>query len=167
MANTIKSAMNGNTNILVTTGGGGWVDVSLLDAYFTCPGIDVLGIHAYGPADTTKEKLAPYVDKAVQSGKKLVMQEWGACYHDTSNNNCQVSGVLSESTRAVNLRTWADAFGAAGIPWMYWQVIPNNDPHQGWDYEIGTTESIFSTFMEIGNAASGYSSAFDFTRWLV
>lgn len=166
MANTIKAALNGNTGILVTTGGGGWVDVSLLDGYFTCPGIDVLGIHAYGTGDLTQAKLAPYVTKAVQNGKKLVMQEWGACYHNTVNNNCQVSGVLPESTRAANLRSWASAFGSAGVPWMYWQVIPNNDPHTGWDYEIGTTESIFSTFKEIGNAARGYSSPFDFTRWL-
>lgn len=166
MANTIKSALNGNTNILVTTGGGGWVDTSLLDSYFSCPGIDILGIHAYGNGDLTKDKLAPYVTKAVQNNKKLVIQEWGACYHNTPNNNCQVSGVLPENTRAANLRSWAKAFGDAGVPWMYWQIIPNNDPHYGWDYEIGTAESIFTVVKEIGLAAKNYYSPFDFSRWL-
>jgi mannan endo-1,4-beta-mannosidase len=136
MAKTFKDALGNSTDILVTTGGGGWVDTSLLDGYFSCPAIDVLAIHAYGPADMTASKLAPYVGKAAAARKMLLMQEWGACYHDTINNSCQVSGVLPETTRAANLRAWASAFGDAGVPWMYWQVIPNDDPHTAWDYEM-------------------------------
>ncbi|PCD25076.1 hypothetical protein AU210_014188 [Fusarium oxysporum f. sp. radicis-cucumerinum] len=53
MAKSIKDNLNGNSKILVTTGGGAYLDNSLLDAYFTCDSLDVLAIHAYGVADLT------------------------------------------------------------------------------------------------------------------
>ncbi len=61
MATSLKSALNGNTGILITTGGEQLVDESLQPSYFTCDALDVLAIHTYG----------------TQNGKKLLMEEWG------------------------------------------------------------------------------------------
>jgi mannan endo-1,4-beta-mannosidase len=107
------------------------------------------------------------VSKATAAGKKLIVQEWGACYYDSANNQCGQSGVLSESDRAANIQDWADQFGKAGIPWMYWQILPNADPHEDWDYEVGLGEDIWSTLQDVGNAAAGYSSPFDFSAYLL
>jgi mannan endo-1,4-beta-mannosidase len=96
----------------------------------------VIAIHAYGLGDLTKDALAPYVKKAQNAGKKLIMQEWGLCYYDTSNNNCPKGTALSASTRDANIKKYADNISQAGIPWMYWQIIPNGDPHDGYDYEV-------------------------------
>lgn len=64
------------------------------------------------------------------------MQEWGMCYYDTSNNNCPKGNPLPATTRDDNIKKYADQISAAGVPWMYWQIIPNADPHDGYDYEV-------------------------------
>ena len=53
----------------------------------------------------------------------------GACYYSTSNNDCPQGGVLDSSTRNSNIKTWASQITAAGLSWLYWQAIPNADPH--------------------------------------
>jgi mannan endo-1,4-beta-mannosidase len=60
----------------------------------------------------------------------------GQCYFDTSNNNCSSGNALSASARDANIKKYADIISQAGIPWMYWQIIPNADPHDGSDYEV-------------------------------
>ncbi|KAF2138607.1 glycoside hydrolase family 5 protein [Aplosporella prunicola CBS 121167] len=168
VAQAIKDGLKNRTDILVTTGGQGWLDVSMQDAYFSCAALDVIAIHAYGAADYDTSRLAAYVDKAKSSGKKLLMQEWGACYYDTVNNRCNQSGALDEATRAQNLRTWAEQISAAGIPWMYWQVIPNADPHWDYDYEIGTPDGdIWEAFKQVALDTETYEAAFDFSPWLL
>jgi hypothetical protein len=57
------------------------------------------------------------------------MSSRGACYFNTENNNCPTGGVLSTATRNANIKNWAAQITAAGVPWMYWQVLPNQDPH--------------------------------------
>ena len=96
----------------------------------------MIAIHAYGTSDLTQSKLQPIVQKAQAAGKKLMMQEWGMCYFDTSNNNCPKGNALSASTRDANIKKYADEISKSGIPWMYWQIIPNADPHDGYDYEV-------------------------------
>ena len=108
------------------------------DAYFSCAALDVIAIHAYGIGDLAQSKLQPYVQKAQSAGKKLMMQEWGMCYFDTSNNNCPKGTPLSTAARDANIKKYADSISQAGIPWMYWQIIPNADPHDGYDYEVRT-----------------------------
>ncbi|KAL4731185.1 hypothetical protein ACLX1H_000146 [Fusarium chlamydosporum] len=161
MAKAIKDNLN-NPKILVTTGGGAWLDNSLLDPYFSCASLDVLAIHAYGTGDFETSKLKPYVDKAKNAGKKLIMQEWGACYTDASNNNCNGGSPLSASTRDANIKKWAASIDAAGIPWFYWQILPNRDPHQGWDYEVGINDVNWGALKAAGLAAGQAESAFDF-----
>jgi hypothetical protein len=106
------------------------------EAYFSCAAIDVIAIHAYGLSDLTQSKLKPVVQRAQSAGKKLMMQEWGMCYFDTSNNNCPKGNALSASARDANIKKYADEISQSGIPWMYWQIIPNADPHDSYDYEV-------------------------------
>ena len=120
----------------MSTGGASYLATSAPDAYLSCAALDVIAIHAYGLADLTKDALLPYVQKAQKAGKKLIMQEWGMCYFNTSNNNCPKGTALSSATRDANIKKYADNISQAGIPWMYWQIIPNADPHDGYDYEV-------------------------------
>ena len=165
MAEAIKDGLNGSGDILVTTGGGAYLDNSLLDPYFSCQALDVLSIHAYGDGDFATDKLTPYVDKAKNSGKMLIMQEWGACYYDTANNRCDKSSPASG--RDGNLKAWADSISAAGIPWFYWQIIPNEDPHEDWDYEVGIDGVNWETLRDISAGTASYDSAFDFSGYLL
>jgi mannan endo-1,4-beta-mannosidase len=111
--------------------------------------------------------LKPYVQRAQAAGKKLIMQEWGACYTTASNNNCNGGGPLSASTRDANIKNWAASITAAGIPWMYWQILPNEDPHQGWDYEVGINGVNWAALQAAGLAAGKTSAAFDFSKYLL
>jgi mannan endo-1,4-beta-mannosidase len=166
MAKAIKDNLN-NPSILVTTGGGAWLDNSLLDPYFSCSSLDVLAIHAYGTGDFATSKLKPYVEKAKKAGKKLIMQEWGACYTDASNNNCNGGSPLPVSTRDANIKNWAASIDAAGIPWFYWQILPNRDPHYGWDYEVGINDVSWGALKSAGLAAGKAEAAFDFSPYLL
>ena len=58
-----------------------------------------------------------------------MVDDRGACYFTTENNNCPSGSVLSASQRNANIEAWASQITAAGLPWLYWQVIPNADPH--------------------------------------
>ncbi|KAM0343532.1 hypothetical protein ACHAPU_008427 [Fusarium lateritium] len=167
MAQSIKDNLQGNSKILVTTGGGSYVDDSLLDPYFSCSSLDVLGIHAYGTTDFTTSKLKPYVEKAKNAGKKLIMQEWGACYTNAANNNCNGGSPLSASTRDANIKKWAAAIDESGIPWFYWQILPNPDPHYDWDYEVGINDVNWGALKAAGLAAGQAESAFDFGPYLL
>jgi hypothetical protein len=137
VAGAIKGNLQGRTDILVTTGGASYVDTSVQEAYFSCAALDVIAIHAYGLSDLTQTKLKPIVQRAQNAGKKLMMQEWGMCYFDTSNNNCPPGNALSAGTRDANIKKYADEISKSGIPWMYWQIIPNADPHNDYDFEVG------------------------------
>jgi mannan endo-1,4-beta-mannosidase len=167
MATAIKDNMSHNPAILVSTGGGAYLPNSLLDGYFTCASLDVLAIHAYGVADFATDKLTPYVDRALASGKKLIMQEWGACYTTAPNHNCNGGGPLDVNVRDENIRTWAASIDAAGIPWFYWQILPNADPHQGWDYEVGIGDVNWESLREAGLAAGRAQARFDFDAFLL
>ena len=167
MAQAIKDNLNGSGDILVTTGGGAWLANSLLDGYFTCSALDVLAIHAYGTGDFATSALTPYVSKAKSAGKMLIMQEWGSCYTTASNNNCNGGSALDANTRANNIKTWAASITAAGIPWFYWQILPNEDPHQDWDYEVGIDGVNWDALQQAGSAAGDASAAFDFSKWLL
>ncbi|KAI0700430.1 glycoside hydrolase family 5 protein [Cytidiella melzeri] len=166
-AATIKAELNGNTGILVTTGGESWLDESVQPDWLTCASLDVIAIHAYGTGDYTTSTIETYVSRAQAAGKKLFMEEWGACYFSTSNNDCPTGSALSTSTRNSNIQTWASQITAAGLPWLYWQVIPNADPHFGSDYEIGIGDASWSTLQAAAEAASNANAAFDFSEWLL
>jgi len=96
------------------------------------------------------------------------MEEWGACYFDTSNNDCPSGSALSSSSRNANIKQWADAITSAGLPWLYWEVIPNADPHWGGDYEIGLVDDpSWSTLQQTAQAALHAEAAFDFSAYIL
>ena len=37
--------------------------------------------------------------------------------------------ALPRLQRDKNIALWAHNISAAGVPWLYWQVLPNADPH--------------------------------------
>jgi mannan endo-1,4-beta-mannosidase len=164
----MRSNLNGNSSIALLTGGGQWVSESVQSAYLSCNALDIIGIHAYSPGDMTTSNLQPYVSKATTAGKKLLLEEWGACYFDTTNNDCPAGGVLSASTRNSNINTWGKAILEAGIPLMYWQILPNKDPHQSYDYEVAINDDpSWSTLQALLKSAATYSSPFDYSKWLL
>jgi mannan endo-1,4-beta-mannosidase len=61
------------------------------------------------------------VSQAKSAGKKLIISEWGSLYG---------------SGRTANLQSNVDKINKYGVPWLYWQLITNADPHQGEDYEV-------------------------------
>lgn len=168
MAKSIRENLRGNHSILITTGGHGWLEVSMQDAYFNCSALDILAVHAYGPSDYQTDRLSAYVQKAQAHNKKLLMQEWGACYYDSENNACDYSTPLDEPPRAANLKNWARNISMAGIPWIYWEIIPNADPHWDYDYEIGITDGAnWDDFTSAVSISSHYPAAFDYSPWLL
>lgn len=166
IAGAIKDNLAGSTDILVTTGGGSYVDTSLQDGYFSCDALDVLAIHAYGLGDLTQDKLGPYVTKAQNAGKKLLMQEWGMCYWNTLNNDCPKGDTLDPATRDANIAMYAQAISKSGIPWMYWQIIPNTDDHESYDFEVGIGDVNWANLQSVALGTSNYTAAFDFSQWL-
>ncbi|KAH9923009.1 glycoside hydrolase [Amylocystis lapponica] len=166
-ATTIKNQLGDNSGILVTTGGESWLSESVQEAFLDCPALDIISIHAYGPGDLTVNALKPYVQKAQNKGKKLLLEEWGACYFNTGNNDCPTGGKLDTNTRNNNIKNWAAAIAEAGIPWLYWQVIPNGDPHSGFDYEVGLNDASWGTLKQAALDTAKANSAFDFSEYLL
>ncbi|KAG9121484.1 hypothetical protein FRC07_002553, partial [Ceratobasidium sp. 392] len=107
-----------------------------------------------------------YVNQAKSAGKKLIFQEWGACYFNTENNNCPTGAALSATARNNNIKNWASQITAAGVPWLYWQVLPNPDPHYGYDFEVGVQDPSWDTLKNAALDALTKPAAFDFTPWL-
>ena len=62
--------------IIVMTGGESFLTESVQSAWLSCEPLDVISIHAYGPGDLTTSALEPFVTQAVNTGKKLIMEEW-------------------------------------------------------------------------------------------
>ncbi|KAF8598376.1 glycoside hydrolase family 5 protein [Ceratobasidium sp. AG-I] len=165
-ANTIKTTLGSSSGILVMTGGESWMSESVKSSWLSCAALDVIAIHAYGVGDFTTSNIQTYVNQAKSAGKKLIFQEWGACYFNTENNNCPTGTALSTSTRNNNIKTWASQITAAGVPWLYWQVLPNADPHYGYDFEIGVQDPSWDTLKNAALDALTKPAAFDFTPWL-
>ncbi|KAI0825205.1 hypothetical protein BC628DRAFT_1419197 [Trametes gibbosa] len=91
----------------------------------------------------------------------------GVCFFDTElNNNCPNRDALSTDARNTNIKNFADTITAAGLPWLYWQVIPNSDPHNGFDYKIGIGDPSWSTLQSVAKAALEAPGAFDFSEYL-
>ncbi|KAI5114684.1 hypothetical protein M0805_008251, partial [Coniferiporia weirii] len=92
----------------------------------------------------------------------------GACYFSSDNNVCSQGSALSADQRNANIKQWASAITAAGVPWLYWQAIPNADPHYGSDYEIGVnTDPSWETLKEAAQAAIAAKGAFDYSPYLL
>lgn len=166
MAQALKDGMNGSRDILVSTGGSGYFDVSVFDEYFHCSAIDIVAVHAYG-GDLDETHLSNAVQKAQQNNKFVVIQEWGACYNKGPNEQCAgENGVQDSDSRNQYISNSADVMNRAGVPWMYWQILPNDWTSGDWNYEIAIGGPNWSTLQNAALAAGNSDSAFDFSKWL-
>ncbi|TFY64043.1 hypothetical protein EVJ58_g2876 [Rhodofomes roseus] len=139
-----------------------------IQTFATCDALDVISIHAYGTGDLSTSALQPYVLQAQSAGKNLIVEEWGACYFNTSNNDCPTGDALSTDTRNANIPNWAEQIDGAGLAWLYWEVLPNADPHQSYDYEIGVVDDpSWSTLQQAAKAAAQATAAFEFSAYLL
>lgn len=165
MAKAIKDGI-GSRDILVSTGGSGYFDVSVFDEYFHCPSIDIVAVHAYG-GDLESGHLSRAVTKAQQNGKFVVIQEWGACYDNGPNEKCAAAnGVADNGSRNKYISDHANVMNNAGVPWMYWQILPNEWKSGDWNYEVAINGPNWATLKNAGLAADNADSPFDFSRWL-
>ncbi|KFA67967.1 hypothetical protein S40285_03513 [Stachybotrys chlorohalonatus IBT 40285] len=127
MAETIQNNLDGSGSILVSTGAGSYLNNSLLDPYFACAALDMLAIHAYGVSDFDTSRLQAYVTRATGAGKKLIMQEWGACYTDprttAATAGAHLLGASGMATYGTGLQAWTQ------------------QGSRGWDYEVGIDDS--------------------------
>ncbi|KAI0358966.1 glycoside hydrolase [Trametes cingulata] len=166
-AKTIRGQLGDNSGILVMTGGESFLTESVQPDWLSCAELDVISIHAYGVGDLQTSALQPFVQQAQNAGKKLLMEEWGACFFNTENNDCPNGDALSTDQHNANIESFANAITGAGLPWLYWQVIPNADPHNGFDYEIGIGEPSWSTLQSVAQQALQAPAAFDFSAFLL
>ncbi|KAI0651460.1 glycoside hydrolase [Trametes meyenii] len=165
-AQTIRGQLGDNSGILVMTGGESFLTESVQPDWLSCAALDVISIHAYGVGDLKTSALKPFVEQAQDAGKKLIVEEWGACFFDTENNNCPNGNALSTEDRNTNLKNFANAITGAGLAWLYWEVLPNTDPHNGFDYEIGINDPSWSTLESLAQQALEAPGAFDFSAFL-
>ncbi|KAH9948649.1 glycoside hydrolase [Amylocystis lapponica] len=167
-ATAIKGQLGNDSGILVTTGGESWLSESVQNDFLTCPDLDVIAIHTYRVEDLNTTVLLPYVEQAKNASKLLFLEEWGSCYFSTSNNDCPSGSTLDTKTRNQNIETWADAVTQAGLPWLYWQVLPNADPHGATDFEIGVnSDPSWETLKNAALHAANSTAAFDFSPYLL
>jgi mannan endo-1,4-beta-mannosidase len=105
------------TQIPISTGGGHDYASSVQEEYFTCPHLDIIGIHTY---DTSMDLARTYLRHAhtlaLANGKRIVLEEVGAL-----------------QDKAASMRPVIEYANELGIPWMVWQTVQPNHP---FDYEF-------------------------------
>ncbi|KAF8877913.1 glycoside hydrolase superfamily [Infundibulicybe gibba] len=143
ICNTAQQIRNnvGDRKQLIFTGGGSAAS-SVQSLFFSsaCPAIDVVAIHDYN--DDYDSFMPSAISQAQAAGKKLIVEEWGSLSNVQKINNYKV-------------------------PWLYWELISNPDPHQGEDYEIQVNGADWSTISSASLSTAGLSGApFDFSASL-
>ncbi|KAJ7246835.1 glycoside hydrolase family 5 protein [Mycena haematopus] len=140
----------GDPNQLIFTGGGS-AGASVQSTFFSSScAINVVAIHDY--TDGYDSYMPSAVSQAKAAGKKLIIEEWGS---------------LVGSGRTANLQSNVAKINNYKVPWLYWELISNPDPHQSQDYEIqvgGTDWSTISSAAESTDALTG--APFDFSASL-
>ncbi|KAJ7024988.1 glycoside hydrolase family 5 protein [Mycena alexandri] len=141
----------GDPNQLIFTGGGS-AAASVQPFFFgsSCPAIDVVAIHDY--TDGYDSYIPSAISQAQAAGKKLIIEEWGS---------------LVGSGRTANLDSNVQKINNYKVPWVYWELISNPDPHQDQDYEIQVNGADWSTISSAALATGALTNApFDFSASL-
>ncbi|KAF7362591.1 hypothetical protein MVEN_00607900 [Mycena venus] len=141
----------GDRNQLIFTGGGS-AAASVQPTFFSssCPAIDVVAIHDYN--DDYDSFMPSAISQAQAAGKKLIIEEWGS---------------LVGSGRTANLNSNVQKVNNYKVPWLYWELISNADPHQGEDYEIQVNGADWSTISGASQSTAALTGApFDFSASL-
>jgi len=138
--------------MLIFTGGGSG-KASVQSTFFSSDcAIDVVAIHDYN--DDFDSFMPSAVSQAKAAGKKLIVEEWGSLFSS------------SDSSRKANLQGNVEKINKYGVPWLYWELITNGDPHQGQDYEIQVYGTDWQTLESYAKSTSGVTAAFDFSAAL-
>ncbi|THU76947.1 glycoside hydrolase family 5 protein [Dendrothele bispora CBS 962.96] len=117
-AKQIRNNVDDKDQLIFT--GGGSAAASVQSAFFDADcAIDVIAIHDYN--DDYNNFMSNAVSQAKSAGKKLIVEEWGSAVG---------------SGRVANLQSNIQAINKFKVPWLYWQLITNPDPHEGEDFEI-------------------------------
>ncbi|KAK7013753.1 glycoside hydrolase superfamily [Favolaschia claudopus] len=138
----------GDRNQLIFTGGGS-AGASVQSTFFgsSCTAIDVVAIHDY--TDGYDSYMPNAISQAKAAGKKLIVEEWGS---------------LVGSGRTANLNSNVQKINNYKVPWVYWELISNPDPHQGEDYEIQVNGADWGTISSASQSTAGLTNApFDFS----
>ncbi|KAJ6517254.1 hypothetical protein C8R47DRAFT_1062949 [Mycena vitilis] len=150
----LETMLETRTNQLIFTGGGS-AAASVQSTFFgsSCPGIDVVAIHGY--TNGYDSYLPSAVSQVQAAGKKLIIEEWGSLVGSgrTANLNS-----LNSNVQKINSRK---------VPWIYWELISNADPHQSEDYKIQVNGADWSTISSASQATGALANVpFDFTASL-
>ncbi|OQR98732.1 hypothetical protein THRCLA_06682, partial [Thraustotheca clavata] len=108
-ATTIRKQVS-NRKILVLSGGGVGYSNSQLSQYFNCPALDVVAIHSYEGADTSKLQSA--VQLANVHKKRVIFEEFGG----------------SGGSKASSLAAYTNVANSLGLPWMFWEILKPGNP---------------------------------------
>lgn len=106
-AATLKSLLPSGSNILVGSGGGITTTLSLGAWATTCASIDIVSVHDYGTDAQTTANALIAAKSGSASGKIVMMGEWG----------------ITGANKASTISQFVAAFKAAGLPWMYWEIV--------------------------------------------
>ncbi|KAF8713818.1 Cellulase (glycosyl hydrolase family 5), partial [Rhizoctonia solani] len=131
-------------------------------------------------ANTIKSTLGSNSGILVMAGGESWMSEsvksaWlGCAAPDVIAIHAYVVGVFSTSNiltyvnqaKSAVMQTWASQITAAGVPWLYWQILPNPDPHYGYDFRIGVQDPSWDSLKNAALDALTKPAAFDYTTWL-
>ncbi|KAG4440554.1 hypothetical protein IFR05_003970 [Cadophora sp. M221] len=147
--------------VKIATGGIGGSEYSgheynIIDKALYCSTIDILSVHGYM---TQASQWAAYfpklADQGASQGKHVMVEEWG----------------VGTDSSYDSIATQAAVFNNAGVPWLYWMIIPGKSIdescdgasvpaccHKGLDtaanlaFEVGVTSSRADFGALIGNA---------------
>ncbi|KAJ7891079.1 glycoside hydrolase [Mycena leptocephala] len=142
----------GDRNQLIFTGGGS-AGSSVQPIFFgsACTAIDVVAIH--DNTDGYDSYMPSAITQAKAAGKKLIVEEWGS---------------LIGTGRTANLNSNVQKINNYKLPWLYWELINNVDPHQDdEDYEAGVIQvngADWSTISSASKSTAALTGApFDFS----
>ncbi|KAJ7167988.1 glycoside hydrolase family 5 protein [Mycena filopes] len=150
-AQQIRNNVGDRNQLIFTGGGSAAASVQLFFFGSSCTAIDVVAIHDY--TDGYDSYMPSAISQAKAAGKKLIVEEWGS---------------LVASGRTANLNSNVQKINSYKVPWVYWELISNVDPHQGEDYEIQVGGADWSTIQSAALATAALTGApFDFSASLV
>ncbi|TVY20786.1 Mannan endo-1,4-beta-mannosidase 1 [Lachnellula arida] len=152
----------GSSAVKIATGGIGGSEYSgheynTIDKALQCSAIDILSLHGYM---TQASQWAAYVpklaDQAAAQGKKVMVEEWG----------------VGTGSSYDSIAKQAAVFNDAGVPWLYWMVIPgksidqtcngetcchqglSTDQSEAFEVGISSSRADFKTLFGNANAAA-------------
>lgn len=136
----LQSLIPSGSSILVSSGGGTTTTASLDSSFTGCSSLDVISVHDYGTNAAVTAAAVSAAQAKLGDDKLVIMGEWGA----TGTN------------KAATVASFVNAFKAAGIPQMVWEVV--NPGKKAADFEIWTDEPSWAALTG-GDVASSSTSA--------